>query len=208
VQGPNNLQFYDSHWVRFLYQWVYQMKASPLRVHSPEAADFIFVPVCLGAFCGRPTNPLYFSSHVYRWKHSTSQDRKSYFFANAHKMLPWLGKKPHVMVYNSAMGPGLVGHAGNFTFIGLESRLDMDRAHFITVPYPSHEHHGIYEPPQDLGKCMTWCGDCGSTFWVTSGSLKATTACAMNECTMLVALQCSMAQPGRMLAQVVCAQPV
>jgi hypothetical protein len=152
VYGPHGLQFYDSHWVRFFYQWVYQMKSSPLRVHSPEAADFIFVPVCLPAFCGRPTNPLHFKSSEYHWTHSKTQDRKNHFFSNAHKMLPWLDKKPHVIAYNAAMGPDVAGHVGNFTFIGLERRAEMDKAHFITAPYPSHEHHDIYEPLPSLGE--------------------------------------------------------
>lgn len=153
VNGPNGIQFWDSHWIRFFYQWVYQMKTSPLRVHSPEAADFIFVPVCLGSWCGsRPTSPLYFRSHTYKWTHSEI-DRKTYFFNHAPQLLPWLGKKPHVMVFNGAL-PGDLQRmtAVNFTFIGLEATPGMDPARFLTAPYPSHEHHDIQDPMPSLGK--------------------------------------------------------
>lgn len=163
VQGPGGIHFYDSHWIRFFYQWVYQMKRSPLRVHSPEAADFIFVPVCLGAWCARPTNPLYFRSHTYKWTHSPI-DRKTYFFKEAPKLLPWLGKKPHVMVFNGAL-PGDMGRAAaaNFTFIGLENSGGMDPARFLTAPYPSHEHQGIHDPLPSLGKQLLLLFCCSST---------------------------------------------
>lgn len=153
VEGPGGLQFWDSHWIRFFYQWVYQMKTSPLRVHSPEAADFIFVPVCLGSWCGaRPTSPLYFRSHTYKWTHSPV-DRKTYFFNKAHELLPWLGKKPHVLVFNGALpGDLLRTRASNFTFIGLEAPPELPPARFLTAPYPSHEHHDINEPVPSIGE--------------------------------------------------------
>lgn len=129
------------------------MKRSPLRVHSPEAADFIFVPVCLGGFCGaRPTNPLYFKSPAYKWTHSHI-DRKTLFFNEASKLLPWLGKKPHVLVYNGAIPSDVLRPAAaNFTFIGLETEPAMDPARFLTAPYPSHEHHDAQQPPPPIGK--------------------------------------------------------
>lgn len=153
VTGPDGLRFWDSHWIRFYYQWVYQMKTSPLRVHSPEAADFIFVPVCLGLWCGaRPTYPLYFRSDAYKWTHS-QYDRSTFFFKEAPKLLPWLGKKPHVVVYNGALPSSLMQRgAVNFTFVGLETVDGMDPARFLTAPYPSHEHYDIHSQLPSLGK--------------------------------------------------------
>eukprot|EP00667_Euglena_gracilis_P013157 EG_transcript_13550 len=155
VDGPDSLQFFDTHWPRFFYWWITQLKHSQQRVFTPEEADFVVVPVCLGV-CSRPLQKN--DPHVGRSFNLEDADK---ILGELVPLLPHLDRKPHVLVVNSGVDHRVtsIAELHRFYVIGLELPQTCDTRRFISAPYPSHEHPNVFEnleSPVDLNRQMVF----------------------------------------------------
>jgi hypothetical protein len=113
---------WDSIWHRVVAWYINQISMSVLRTYDIDTADIIFVPATIN---------------------EGNKTEQTDFITNAHLFLPYLGKKPHIVVLSHAPSwySEMLSHKNSTKFVFISwGQLNNSDVHVIGAPAFSHVH--------------------------------------------------------------------